>query len=63
LLTIPCLANDPHKEKQTFAIAKSTFGSLEAPKRDPDYTPPVELGQRLFWDERWSANGKVACAT
>lgn len=43
--------------------AQDTFNAL--PKVDAAATgqPLVTLGQKLYWDERLSANGKVACAS
>lgn len=43
--------------------AKATFGIISAPTREELDKPIVELGQHLFWDERLSANGKIACAS
>ncbi len=43
--------------------ARATFGIVSAPTQEDLDKPMVELGQRLFWDERLSANGKVACAS
>lgn len=43
--------------------AKAAFGIVSAPAQEELDKPMVELGHRLFWDERLSANGKVACAS
>jgi cytochrome c peroxidase len=43
--------------------AKATFGIVSAPKQEELDKPIVELGRHLFWDERLSANGKIACAS
>ncbi|AMV35387.1 Cytochrome c551 peroxidase precursor [Pirellula sp. SH-Sr6A] len=42
--------------------AKSMFGAVDESPDDQMERPIVELGHRLFWDERLSSNGKVACA-
>jgi cytochrome c peroxidase len=43
--------------------AKALFGVIEAPSAASIATPEVELGRALFWDERLSGDGKVACAS
>ncbi len=43
--------------------AKATFGIVSDPKQEELDKPIVELGRHLFWDERLSANGKIACAS
>jgi cytochrome c peroxidase len=57
----------------TFAFAQSAgeprdqfaamFGRVEAPSAQAINAPMAQLGRALFWDERLSVNGKVACAT
>lgn len=44
-------------------MAQSTFGIIEPPQPAELERPIVRLGRRLFWDERLSANGQVACAS
>jgi cytochrome c peroxidase len=55
------LAQDQSDELQS--NAKSMFGEVQATPADEAERPIVKLGQRRFWDERLSANGKVACAS
>jgi cytochrome c peroxidase len=43
--------------------AKAIFGIVSPPTQEQLTQPIVELGQHLFWDERLSANGKIACAS
>lgn len=44
-------------------VAKGTFGIVSDPKQEELDKPIVELGRHLFWDERLSANGKIACSS
>jgi cytochrome c peroxidase len=39
------------------------FGRVEAPAKAAIDSPLAVLGRALFWDERLSVNGKIACAT
>jgi cytochrome c peroxidase len=48
---------------QLLEDAKATFGIIPAPTQEELDKPIVELGRHLFWDERLSANGKIACAS
>lgn len=43
--------------------AKTVLGKLDEVPQERLGEPIVELGQRLFWDRRLSANGKIACAS
>lgn len=43
--------------------AKAIFGIVSPSTQEQLTQPIVELGQHLFWDERLSANGKIACAS
>ena len=54
--------------KERRAIQRLSLASLPRVPRDPsnrvaDDPAAVELGHRLFFDERLSANGRVACAS
>ncbi len=55
----PSVGGDARRIEQ----AKQRFGSLSAVPKEKLVAPKVVLGQELFWDERLSANGKVACAS
>src|SRR5262249_2879164 len=39
------------------------FGRFQVPTNNPLTVEAVELGRRLFYDPRLSANGKVSCST
>jgi cytochrome c peroxidase len=39
------------------------FGQIKAPSQIEIDAPIARLGRALFWDERLSVNGKIACAT
>ena len=43
--------------------APFVFGHFQVPADNPLTRESVELGRRLFYDPRLSANGKVSCAT
>jgi len=43
--------------------AQANFGVVTARASEELENPLVALGQHLFWDERLSANGKIACAS
>lgn len=43
--------------------APFVFGRFEVPADNPLTVEAVELGRRLFYDPRLSANGKVSCST
>src|SRR5438876_5650268 len=43
--------------------APFVFGRFQAPADNPLTRESVELGRRLFYDPRLSANGKVSCST
>lgn len=45
------------------AQALQLFGRLEAPAPAAIASPEVELGRRLFWDERISLDGKTSCGS
>jgi cytochrome c peroxidase len=45
------------------ANARAMFDVIPAPTPEELQTPLVQLGRRLFWDERLSVNGQVACAS
>ncbi len=44
-------------------MAGSLLGSIEAPGRQELDDPRVVLGQALFWDQRLSSTGAIACAS
>ncbi len=48
---------------QLLEDALAAFGVIAAPSQEELQKPIVHLGRHLFWDERLSANGKVACAS
>lgn len=43
--------------------ASSLFGTIAAPSEQELSDPAVRLGRALFWDERLSVNGEIACAS
>src|SRR5437899_7306452 len=43
--------------------APFVFGRFQVPADNPLTVEAVELGRRLFYDSRLSANGKVSCST
>jgi len=43
--------------------ARANFDVISAPAPEELDKPLVRLGQHLFWDQRLSANGKVACGS
>src|SRR5437773_1492023 len=43
--------------------APFVFGRFNVPADNPLTKESVELGRRLFYDPRLSANGKVSCST
>ncbi len=43
--------------------AKERFEAIQAPTSEAVSQPLVTLGRKLYWDERLSANGKIACAS
>jgi cytochrome c peroxidase len=45
------------------AMSKGLFGVVKAVDPKEIATPEAVLGRALFWDERLSLNGKVACAS
>lgn len=57
------LAYGQESNSQLLEDAKATFGTISAPTQEELDKPIVELGQHLFWDERLSAAGKIACAS
>lgn len=57
------LAYGQESSSQLLEDAKATFGTISAPAQEELDKPIVELGRHLFWDERLSANGKIACAS
>ena len=57
-----------HKQRRvatplTDFSAPFVFGRFEVPTDNPLTQEAVELGRRLFYDPRLSANGKVSCST
>ena len=59
---------DGWSPEELATLQSLTLGSLGAPPPDPSNryasdTAAAALGQRLFFDTRFSINGKVACAT
>ncbi|MBI1346266.1 c-type cytochrome [bacterium] len=57
-LSTPVSAEDPLRQD-----ALKQFGILEAVREEKLSEPAVLLGQSLFWDQRLSGNGKIACAS
>lgn len=57
------LARAEEPTDELLQTAQSTFGIIESPDPASFDRPAIQLGRRLFWDERLSANGKVACAS
>src|SRR5215468_4675530 len=43
--------------------APFVFGRFQVPPDNPLTVESVELGRRLFYDPRLSANGKISCST
>jgi cytochrome c peroxidase len=43
--------------------ARTFFGSIEPLPAERARAPEVVLGQRLYWDERLSADGRTSCAS
>jgi len=60
---IASLSIGQDSNSQLLEDAKATFGIISAPTHEELEKPIVALGRHLFWDERLSANGKVACAS
>jgi cytochrome c peroxidase len=57
------VSNAQVADESLVAKAHAVFGRIEEVQVDIEEQLIVELGQRLFWDERLSVNGKVACAS
>jgi len=57
------LSHGHEPSTQLLEDARTTFGIIPPPTQALLDSPIVELGRHLFWDERLSANGKVACAS
>ncbi len=57
------LTNGQDSNEELLGDAKAIFGIVSAPMQEDLNKPIVELGRHLFWDERLSANGKIACAS
>jgi len=51
------------QDNELVVRARSMFGEVQATPTDEAERANVKLGHRLFWDERLSANGKIACAS
>ncbi|HEU4779217.1 MAG TPA: cytochrome-c peroxidase, partial [Steroidobacteraceae bacterium] len=70
-LTIAYAAHRPSSrwtEEEIAELASMSLSALEPPPADPtnkyaDDPRAAEFGRKLFFDERLSSNGKVACAT
>jgi len=60
---LAALTYGQESEDKLLDDAKATFGIVSVPTQEELDKPIVELGQHLFWDERLSANGKIACAS
>jgi cytochrome c peroxidase len=43
--------------------ARQVLGMVNPPPKTEQQTPLVELGHRLFWDARLSANGQISCGS
>lgn len=56
----PATAPDAHQLREK---AAQLFGTLEAVPPAKLTEPRVLLGQRLFWDQRLSSTGQIACAS
>jgi cytochrome c peroxidase len=51
------------RQLQELSIANLPALPADPSNRVADHEPAAELGQRLFFDQRLSSNGQVACAT
>ncbi|WP_216369716.1 cytochrome-c peroxidase [Ramlibacter montanisoli] len=68
LLAVAASTGKPWNAEQLAQLQQLSLASLPPLPADPsnrvaDDERAAELGQRLFFDQRLSANGKVACAT
>jgi cytochrome c peroxidase len=52
-----------HADPALRSQAQQLFGRIEAPPAAALARPEVELGRRLFWDERISLDGKTSCGS
>jgi cytochrome c peroxidase len=63
LTTGGCNKPRPTPTPLTGFSAPFVFGRFQVPADNPLTVEAVELGRRLFYDSRLSANGKVSCST
>jgi cytochrome c peroxidase len=59
-LTVMVTAQQPDEPREQFG---AIFGRVEAPTQAAIDAPIATLGRALYWDQRLSANGKIACAS
>jgi cytochrome c peroxidase len=50
-------------DPELLAAARAAFAALPAPDPAARDQPAAQLGRQLFWDQRLSANGEIACAS
>lgn len=60
---VGCLATRIEADDDLKLRSRAAFGTIESPDEKLITQPIVQLGQRLFWDERLSSNGQVSCAS
>src|SRR5262245_23415465 len=58
-----CYKPRPAPTPLTDFSAPFVFGRFQVPANNPLTVEAVELGRRLFYDPRLSANGRVSCST
>jgi cytochrome c peroxidase len=63
MVTGGCKGRRPAATPLADFSAPFVFGRFEVPADNPLTREAVELGRRLFYDPRLSANGKVSCST
>ena len=63
MTTAGCSKRRPTPTPLTDFSAPFVFGRFQVPEDNPLTVEAVELGRRLFYDPRLSANGKVSCST
>lgn len=68
LLTLAAASGARWSEEELRQLQELSIANLAPLPADPsnrvgDHQPAAEFGQRLFFDQRLSANGQVACAT
>jgi len=63
MATAGCSKRRPTPTPLTDFSAPFVFGRFNVPADNPLTRESIELGRRLFYDPRLSANGKVSCST